>query len=73
MGPADDASNYTKQSKKQYIFTFLAEAVIMLCFLGYFVSVVNEYVDLMNKKYQDEEKAEKERKAAEKEAAKNKK
>jgi len=61
-GAANDDSNYVKWGKKQFIFTFLAEAFIIMGFLAYFVAVTSEYVNLMNapheaKNKEDEEAA----------------
>lgn len=74
MGPANDPHNYTKCSKRQFIFTFLAEAIIMMFFLAYFLSVTAQYASLMNAahnaKKDEEEKKKKEEEAAAKEAQK---
>lgn len=63
MGPANDESNYTRMGKKQFIFTFLAEAFVIMGFLAYFVAVTSEYVNLMNaphvKREQEEAEANK--------------
>lgn len=64
MGAANDDSNYTRVGKKQYIFTFLAEAFVIMGFLAYFVAVSSEYVNLMNKKHEEEAAAKKEALAA---------
>jgi len=62
-GAANDDSNYRQYGKKQFIFTFLAEACVIMGFLAYFIAVISQYVTLMNAPH---EKAEKEAKAAEK-------
>lgn len=62
-GNANDDSNYRQYGKKQYIFTFLAEAFVIIGFLAYFIAVISQYVTLMNAPH---EKAEREAKAAEK-------
>lgn len=65
-GNANDDSNYRQYGKKQYIFTFLAEAFIIIGFLAYFIAVISQYVTLMNAPH---EKADREKAAAEKAAA----
>jgi len=43
-GMGDLQSNvYTSQNKKNFIFTMLAETVIMICFFGYFLCVTAAY------------------------------
>ena len=66
-GNANDDSNYVKTGKKQFIFTFLAEALTIIGFLAYFIAVISQYVNLMNKPH---EKADREKKDAEAAAAK---
>lgn len=56
MGAANDDSNYTKLGKKQFIFTFLAEAFVIIGFLAYFVAVTSEYVNLMNAPHEQKKK-----------------
>jgi len=56
FGAANDDSNYTRMGKKQYIFTFLAEAFVIMGFLAYFVAVSSEYVNLMNAPHEAEKK-----------------
>lgn len=41
-------NTYTKQSKKTFLFTMLAETVILLVFHVYFLCVVTSYMDLMH-------------------------
>ena len=62
MGAANDDSNYTRMGKKQYIFSFLAEAFVIIGFLAYFVAVSYEYVNLMDAPHVQKEKEEKEEK-----------
>ena len=68
MGPANDESNYHATPKRTYLFTILAEATFMLIWLAYFTCVSNEYCDLMNEKY-DREQREVDRVAGEEKAA----
>lgn len=56
MGPANDESNYHATPKRTYLFTILAEATFMLVWLAYFTCVSNEYCDLMNEKYDREQR-----------------
>lgn len=43
-GMGDIPTNtYTKQSKKTWIFTMLAETVILMCFFAYFICVTTAY------------------------------
>lgn len=58
-GPANDDSNYARYGKKQYIFTFLAEAFIIIGFLAYFIAVISQYVSLMNAPHEERERQEK--------------
>lgn len=60
MGPANDDSNYVRWGKKQYIFTFLAEAFVLMGFLAYFVAVSSEYVNLMNAPHEEKKREEEE-------------
>lgn len=63
FGAANDDSNYTRMGKKQYIFTFLAEAFVIMGFLAYFVAVSSEYVNLMNAGHEEKKKAAADQKA----------
>jgi len=65
MGAANDDSNYTRMGKKQFIFTFLAEAFVIMGFLAYFVAVSSEYVNLMNAAHEQKKADEKAAKDAE--------
>merc|ERR1711990_847298 len=43
-GMGDIPSNvYTQQNKKNFLFTMLAESVILICFFGYFLCVTAAY------------------------------
>jgi hypothetical protein len=46
MGPIDK-NEYTKQNKKTFIFTFLAETVVLLVLYTYWLCVVTEYRTIM--------------------------
>jgi hypothetical protein len=63
-GAANDDSNYRQYGKKQYIFTFLAEAFIIIGFLAYFIAVISQYVSLMNAPHEERERKEAAEKAA---------
>jgi len=56
IGAANDESNYHTTPKRTYLFTVLAETAIILTFLTYYTCVANEYVDLMNDKYNRQKK-----------------
>lgn len=43
-----DKNFYAKQSKKIFIFTMLAESVILICLFAYFIAVVSRYNELMH-------------------------
>jgi len=73
FGAANDDSNYTRMGKKQYIFTFLAEAFVIMGFLAYFVAVSSEYVNLMNAPHEAEKKREEDEAKAIKDAEDEKK
>merc|ERR1712195_47809 len=73
MGNANDDSNYHSTPKRTYLFTILAEATFILVWLAYFTCVANQYCNLMNNKYDRDQKEEDRIKAEEKAAAKAKK
>jgi hypothetical protein len=50
---------YAKQSKKIFIFTMLAESVILICLFAYFLCVVSAYQELMHGPQDDEAEGEK--------------
>jgi hypothetical protein len=57
-GMGDIPSNvYTQQNKKNFLFTMLAETVILLCFFGYFLCVTAAYSEDMHGPEQPEEEA----------------
>jgi len=57
-GMGDIPSNvYTSQSKKNFLFTMLAESVIMLVMFGYFLCVTAAYSSDMNGPEKEEEAA----------------
>ena len=58
VGAANDDDNYIRYGKKQYLFTVLAEAFILLGFLAYFISVIQQYVSLMNEPHEERERQE---------------
>lgn len=58
VGAANDDQNYIRYGKKQYLFTVLAEAFILLGFLAYFISVIQQYVSLMNEPHEERERQE---------------
>lgn len=55
IGPTSDETNYKTSTKKQYIFQVLAETVIIVVILAYWLMVSSQYSTLMNKKYDEEE------------------
>lgn len=58
---------YAKQSKKIFIFTMLAESVILIALFAYFICVVSAYMDLMHgPQDEEEEKPDEEAKSASK-------
>ena len=63
IGAANDESNYHTTPKRTYLFTVLAETAIILTFLTYYTCVANEYVDLMNDKYNRQKKEDEEEEA----------
>lgn len=61
QGMGDIEKNYyAKQSKKVFLFTMIAESVILVCFHAYFICVTSTYAELMhgNGAYADEPKKE---------------
>jgi hypothetical protein len=48
---------YTQQNKKNFLFTMLAETVILLCFFGYFLCVTAAYSEDMHGPEEEEEAA----------------
>merc|ERR1712216_1058581 len=57
-GMGDIPSNvYTQQSKKNFLFTMLAETVFLLCMFGYFLCVTAAYSEDMHGPEQPEEAA----------------
>jgi len=57
-GMGDIPSNtYTKQSKKTFLFTMLAETVVILALWSYFLCVVSAYMDACHGPEQEEEEA----------------
>jgi len=56
-----DKNVYIKQSKKVFLFTMLAETVVLVCCFTYFICVASTYQELMHGEgaYKDEEKPEK--------------
>jgi len=43
-----DKNYYAKQSKKIFLFTMLAESVVLICLFAYFICVTSAYADLMH-------------------------
>lgn len=70
-GMGDIPTNtYTKQSKKTWIFTMLAETVILMCFFAYFICVTTAYWNGMAGPEEDAAAAAPEPEAEEKEPSK---
>jgi len=57
-------NTYTKQSKKTFLFTMLAETVVLLVVFAYFLCVMVAYADLMHGPSEEEKAAKEEEKAA---------
>lgn len=53
---AIDKNYYATQSKKVFLFTMIAESVVLVCFFTYFICVTSTYAELMhgNGAYADE-------------------
>lgn len=53
---AIDKNYYATQSKKVFLFTMIAESVVLTCFFTYFICVTSTYAELMhgNGAYADE-------------------
>lgn len=58
MGPIEE-NYYARQSKKVFIFTLIAESVVLICFHAYFICVTSTYQELMHGEgaYKDDEPA----------------
>lgn len=56
---------YTQQNKKNFLFTMLAETVVMMVFFGYFLCVTATYSEDMHGPEQEEEPAVEEEKPKE--------
>jgi hypothetical protein len=70
-GMGDIPTNtYTKQSKKTWIFTMLAETVLLMCFFAYFICVTTAYWNGMAGPEEDAAAAAPEPEAEEKEPSK---
>lgn len=62
---AIDKNYYATQSKKVFLFTMIAESVVLASFFTYFICVTGTYAELMhgNGAYADDEKKDKEEEA----------